>query len=68
MGTPAERDTDVGREAAPETQWHAGDIQSWIGLPAPDSRAFVTACSRAQAAADYPRSLAVQDQNAEAAA
>jgi antirestriction protein ArdC len=33
---------------------HAGYIQSWIGLLKADSRAFFTACSKAQAAADYP--------------
>jgi antirestriction protein ArdC len=32
---------------------HAGYIQSWIGLLKSDSRAFFTACSKAQAAADY---------------
>jgi antirestriction protein ArdC len=41
---------------------HAGYIQSWIGLLKADSRAFFTACSKAQAAADYLRSLALRDQ------
>ena len=38
---------------------HAGYIQSWIGLLKADSRAFFTACSKAQAAADYLRGLAL---------
>lgn len=38
---------------------HAGYIQNWIGLLKADSRAFFTACSKAQAAADYLRSLAL---------
>jgi antirestriction protein ArdC len=41
---------------------HAGYIQSWIGLLKADSRAFFTACSKAQAAADYLRRLALRDQ------
>jgi antirestriction protein ArdC len=32
---------------------HAGYIQSWIGLLKHDGRAFFTASSKAQAAADY---------------
>jgi antirestriction protein ArdC len=40
---------------------HAGYIQSWIGLLKADSRAFFTACSKAQAAADYQRSLALAE-------
>jgi antirestriction protein ArdC len=40
---------------------HAGYIQSWIGLLKSDSRAFFTACSKAQAAADYLRGLALRD-------
>jgi antirestriction protein ArdC len=40
---------------------HAGYIQSWIGLLKADNRAFFTACSRAQAAADYLRGLALRD-------
>jgi antirestriction protein ArdC len=46
----------------------AGYIQSWIGLLKADSRAFFTACSRAQAAADYLRGLALRDQQPAAAA
>jgi antirestriction protein ArdC len=38
---------------------HAGYIQNWIGLLKADSRAFLTACSKAQAAADYLRGLAL---------
>ena len=37
---------------------HAGYIQTWIGLLKDDSRAFFTACNRAQAA-DYLRGLAL---------
>jgi antirestriction protein ArdC len=40
---------------------HAGYIQSWIGLLKADSRAFFTAASKAQAAADYLRGLALRD-------
>jgi antirestriction protein ArdC len=40
---------------------HAGYIQNWIGLLKADSRAFFTACSRAQAAADYLRGLILSD-------
>jgi antirestriction protein ArdC len=40
---------------------HAGYIQSWIGLLKSDCRAFFTACSKAQAAADYLRGLALQN-------
>ena len=40
---------------------HAGYIQSWISLLKADSRAFFTACSKAQAAADYMRGLALRD-------
>jgi antirestriction protein ArdC len=46
---------------------HAGYIQSWIGLLKHDCRAFFTACSKAQAAADYLRGLALRDQAAIAA-
>jgi antirestriction protein ArdC len=46
---------------------HAGYIQSWIGLLKHDCRAFFTACSKAQAAADYLRGLALRDQPAIAA-
>ena len=38
---------------------HAGYVQNWIGLLKADSRAFFTACSKAQAAADYLRGLAL---------
>jgi antirestriction protein ArdC len=41
---------------------HAGYIQSWIGLLKTDCRAFFTACSKAQAAADYLRGLVLRDQ------
>jgi antirestriction protein ArdC len=41
---------------------HAGYIQTWIGLLKADSRAFFTACTKAQAAADYLRGLALRDQ------
>jgi antirestriction protein ArdC len=47
---------------------HAGYIASWIGLLEADSRAFFTACSKAQAAADYLRGLALCDQQSAAAA
>jgi antirestriction protein ArdC len=40
---------------------HAGYIASWIGLLKADPRAFFTACSKAQAAADYLRGLALRD-------
>jgi antirestriction protein ArdC len=46
---------------------HAAYIQSWIGLLKADSRAFFTACSKAQAAADYLRGLALRDQPSMAA-
>jgi antirestriction protein ArdC len=46
---------------------HAGYIQNWIGLLKADSRAFFTACSKAQAAADFLRGLALVEP-AEAAA
>jgi antirestriction protein ArdC len=39
---------------------HAGYIGNWIELLKADSRAFFTAASRAQAAADYLRGLALQ--------
>src|SRR6202163_2185104 len=47
---------------------HAGYIQSWIGLLKADTRAFFTACSKAQAAADYLRGLVLRDQQPAAAA
>jgi antirestriction protein ArdC len=40
---------------------HAGYIASWISLLKADSRAFFTACSKAQAAADYLRGVALRD-------
>ena len=40
---------------------HAGYIQNWIGLLKADTRAFFTACSKAQAAADYQRGLALAE-------
>jgi antirestriction protein ArdC len=47
---------------------HAGYIQSWIGLLKADGRAFFTACSKAQAAADYLRGLTLRDQHSAMAA
>jgi len=41
---------------------HAGYIQHWIKLLKSDARAFITAASKAQAAADYLRGLALADQ------
>jgi antirestriction protein ArdC len=38
---------------------HAGYIENWIGLLKADTRAFFTACSKAQAAADFLRGLAL---------
>lgn len=38
---------------------HAGYIATWIDLLKSDKRAFFTACSKAQAAADYLRGLAL---------
>jgi antirestriction protein ArdC len=46
---------------------HAGYIQTWIGLLKADNRAFLTACSKAQAAADYLRGLALASAQATAA-
>jgi antirestriction protein ArdC len=40
---------------------HAGYIASWIGLLKADPRAFFTACSTAQAAADYLRGLVLSE-------
>jgi antirestriction protein ArdC len=40
---------------------HAGYVASWIGLLKADPRAFFTACSKAQAAADYLRGLALAE-------
>jgi antirestriction protein ArdC len=46
---------------------HAGYIESWIGLLKEDRRAFFTAASKAQAAADYLRGLALREPQAAAA-
>ena len=40
---------------------HAGYIENWIGLLKADTRAFFTACSKAQAAADFLRGLALAE-------
>jgi antirestriction protein ArdC len=40
---------------------HAGYIASWVGLLKADHRAFFTACSKVQAAADYLRGLTLSD-------
>jgi antirestriction protein ArdC len=45
---------------------HAGYIQSWIGLLKADSRAFFTAASKAQAAADYLRGVVLSETKAAA--
>ena len=47
---------------------HAGYIQSWIGLLKADHRAFFTAWSKGQAAADYLRGLALREHQPAAAA
>jgi antirestriction protein ArdC len=47
---------------------HAGYIQNWIGLLKADSRAFFTACSKAQAAADFLRGLVLSDRQCSDAA
>ena len=46
---------------------HAGYIATWITLLRSDKRAFFTAASKAQAAADYLRGLALAEPIAEAA-
>jgi antirestriction protein ArdC len=46
---------------------HASYIASWISLLKNDERAFFTAASKAQKAADYLRSLALKEEIAEAA-
>ena len=46
---------------------HAGYIETWIGLLRQDKRAFFTAASKAQAAADYLRGLALAEPIAAAA-
>jgi antirestriction protein ArdC len=40
---------------------HAGYIENWISLLKADTRAFFTACSKAQAAADFLRGLALAE-------
>jgi antirestriction protein ArdC len=47
---------------------HAGYIQFWIALLKADGRAFFTACSKAQAAADYLRGLALGERQPAVAA
>jgi antirestriction protein ArdC len=42
---------------------HAGYIATWIELLKADKKAFFTACSKAQAAADFLRGLALQEQS-----
>jgi antirestriction protein ArdC len=42
---------------------HAGYISNWIELLTADKKAFFTACSKAQAAADFLRGLALQEQS-----
>ena len=42
---------------------HAGYIANWIELLTADKKAFLTACSKAQAAADFLRGLALQEQS-----
>jgi antirestriction protein ArdC len=46
---------------------HAGYIETWIGLLRSDKRAFFTAASKAQGAADYLRGLALAEPEREAA-
>jgi antirestriction protein ArdC len=46
---------------------HAGYIDTWISLLKADRRAFFTACSKAQAAADYLRGWALAEREAIAA-
>jgi antirestriction protein ArdC len=46
---------------------HAGYIESWISLLKADTRAFFTACSKAQAAADFLRGLALAEPTEDAA-
>jgi antirestriction protein ArdC len=40
---------------------HAGYIENWIGLLKADTRAFFTACGKAQAAADFLRGFALAE-------
>lgn len=46
---------------------HAGYLANWLELLKADSRAFFTACAKAQQAADYLRGLALADRPAIAA-
>jgi len=46
---------------------HAGYIENWMALLTADNRAFFTACSKAQAAADFLRGLAITVQDGVAA-
>jgi antirestriction protein ArdC len=46
---------------------HAGYIENWIGLLKADTRAFFTACSKAQAAADFLRGLSLAERTEVAA-
>jgi antirestriction protein ArdC len=46
---------------------HAGYLATWLDLLKSDKRAFFTACSKAQAAADYLRGLALAEPVASAA-
>jgi antirestriction protein ArdC len=46
---------------------HAGYINTWIAMLKADSRAFMTAASKAQAAADHLRNLAIAEPVKEAA-
>ena len=46
---------------------HAGYIANWIELLRHDAKAFFTACSKAQAAADFLRGLALADRQVVAA-
>ena len=47
--------------------WHAGYIATWISLLRNDKRAFFTAASKAQAAADHLRGLVLAESIAKAA-
>jgi antirestriction protein ArdC len=46
---------------------HAGYIENWIGLLKADTRAFFTACNKAQAAVNFLRGLALGDRTEVAA-
>lgn len=47
---------------------HAGYIEHWSQLLKADNKAFFTACSKAQAAADHLRSLALAEAASQLAA